>query len=107
MILKILFSAVFVAGVHLLARRYPALGGYMAVLPVVTFLSLVTLTVDRQSSENISSFLKGALSGVALTSLSLLLMLAMVRSGLAAPYAVLFGMSLWAVVVYIGTQVFS
>ena len=107
MILKVLFSAFFVAGINLLARRYPALGGYMAVLPVVTFLSLITLMVDKQSSEDISIFLRGALSGVALTSLTLLLMLVMVRSGLTAAYAILLGMSLWAVVAYIGTQVFS
>lgn len=107
MIIKILFSAFFVAGVNLLARRYPALSGYMAVLPVITFLSLVTLMVDKQSSENISTFLRGALSGVSLTSLTLLLMLVMVRSGLVATYAILLGISLWAVVAYVGTQVFS
>lgn len=107
MITKIVLSTFFIAGVNLLARRYPTLAGYVAVLPVVTFLSLVTLMADKQSSENISTFLRGALSGVALTSLTLLLMLVMVRSGLAATYAVLLGMSLWAVVAYLGTRVFS
>lgn len=107
MITKIVLSTLFIAGVNLLARRYPTLAGYVAVLPVITFLSLVTLMADKQSSENISTFLKGALSGVALTSLTLLLMLIMVRSGLAATYAVLLGMSLWAVVAYVGTRVFS
>ncbi len=107
MIAKILLSAFFIAAVNLVAKRYPALGGYMAVLPVITFLSLITLMIDKENSENISVFLTGALSGVALTSLILVLMLVMVRSGLAATHVVLLGVGIWAVVAYVGTQLFS
>ena len=107
MITKILLSALFIAAVNLVAKRYPALGGYMAVLPVITFLSLITLMTDKQSSENISTFLTGALSGVALTILMLVFMLVLVRSGLAVPHVILLGVSLWVVVAYVGTQLFS
>ena len=107
MLAKVLLSAVFIGAVNMVARRYPALGGYMAVLPIVTFLSLITLLIDQQSSESISTFLLGALLGVALTSLALVLMLVMVRSGLSTTYVILLGMSLWAVVAYVGTQFFS
>lgn len=107
MISKILLTALVVGLINLLAQRYPALGGYVAVLPIITFLSLITLGVDQQSSENVSSFLSGAISGIALTSLSLILMLLLVRNGVAVSHTILVGMGIWAVAMLFGSQMIS
>lgn len=104
---KVLLSAFVIVSINLLAKRYPALGGYVAVLPVITFLSLITLTLDKQSNKDISMFLNGALAGVALTSLVLIFMLFMVRSGLPISYVILLGMSAWVIVAFSATRVFT
>jgi len=107
MISKVLVTVIVVGGINLLSKRYPALGGYVAVLPIITFLSLITLSIDQQSTENVSSFLSGAISGIALTSLSLILMLLLVRNGMTVSHTILVGMGIWAVAMLFGSQLIS
>ena len=107
MISKVVVTIVVVSAINLLAKHYPSLGGYVAVLPIITFLSLITLSLDQQSNESVSSFLSGAISGIALTSLSLILMLFLVRSGMAVSHTVLVGIGIWAVAMVVGSQFIS
>jgi len=107
MISKVVLTVIVVSAINLLAKRYPAMGGYVAVLPIITFLSLITLSIDQQSNANVSSFLTGAISGIALTSLSLILMLLLVRSGMAVTQTVLVGIGIWAVAMVAGSQLFA
>lgn len=107
MISKVVLTVVVVSAINLMAKRYPSLGGYVAVLPIITFLSLITLSIDKQSNENVSSFLTGAISGIALTSLSLILMLVLVRSGMEVTHTVLLGIGIWAIAMVAGSQLFA
>lgn len=105
--IKIVTSALLFGVINLLAVRHPALSGYIAVLPVITFLSLITLMVDKQSPENISVFLTSALTGVLFTCLILLGMLLLLRADVPILHTIMLGLSAWALAIYALPKLFT
>lgn len=47
-IIKILMSALIIAGVTEMAKRFPAYGGIVAALPIVSLLSIIWLSVQGE-----------------------------------------------------------
>jgi uncharacterized membrane protein (GlpM family) len=92
---KAMVSAVVIAGVNLIARQNPGLGGYLAALPWITLLSLIWLTVDHRGSEDVDRFLVGVLWGVIPTVLFLLIAVVALRRGLPLAAAVAGGCLGW------------
>jgi hypothetical protein len=88
MLTKVLVSAVVIAGVNLIARHNPGLGGYLAALPWITLLSVMWLVADRPGSEDVDRFLVGVLWGVIPTVLFLLITVVALRRGLPVAAAV-------------------
>jgi len=93
--LKAGLTFLVIAMLQSLLRRYPLLSGYVAVFPVVTFLSLAVLAAERSGAGDVSRFLTGALSGVVITALALGLMIFCVRAGVSVAWSVFLGMVLW------------
>jgi hypothetical protein len=63
-IIKILMSALIIAGVTEMAKKFPAYGGIVAALPIVSLLSIVWLSVQGEKREVISQFTLGVLYGL-------------------------------------------
>jgi F0F1-type ATP synthase assembly protein I len=55
LITKYLVTAAIVIAVSELAKRSDRLGGFIAALPLVTFLALIWLYVDKQPQEKIAN----------------------------------------------------
>ena len=55
LITKYLITAAIVIAVSEIAKRSDRLGGFVAALPLVTFLALVWLYVDKQPQEKIAN----------------------------------------------------
>lgn len=81
--------------IHGFLSRHPLLSGYVAVFPIVTFLSLAVLALERSAITDVASFLRGALLGVVCTGVALGLMIIIIRAGAPAAVSVLFGLLLW------------
>lgn len=57
--LKAIVSAGVILAVNVVARRNPALGGWIAALPIITMLSIVWLVVDGSNNTHIAGFVMG------------------------------------------------
>jgi len=69
--LKVITSAILIAGVTELAKRFPTYGGIIAALPLVSLLSIIWLNVQGESSTTISNFALGVLWGFPATAVML------------------------------------
>ncbi|WP_129709644.1 DUF3147 family protein [Priestia megaterium] len=63
-IIKILMSALIIAGVTEMAKRFPTYGGIVAALPIVSLLSIIWLSVQEEKKEVVSQFTLGVLYGL-------------------------------------------
>ncbi|WP_374109818.1 DUF3147 family protein [Priestia aryabhattai] len=63
-IIKILMSALSIAGITEMAKRFPTYGGIVAALPIVSLLSIVWLSVQGEKKEVVSQFTLGVLYGL-------------------------------------------
>ncbi|MBS2968082.1 DUF3147 family protein [Metabacillus sp. KIGAM252] len=70
-ILKIIVSAIIIAGVTEIARRFPTYGGVVAALPLVSLLSIVWLYVQGEQTETLSKFALGVIWGFPATAVLL------------------------------------
>lgn len=73
-LLKLLITAALVVIVSEVARRAPLLAGLLASLPLVSFLALIWLYLDTQSTEQVAR-LSTSIFWLVLPSLSLFLIL--------------------------------
>lgn len=55
--MKVVVSGVLVAVINLIARRNPALGGALTAFPVIGYLSVLWLLVDRRPGADQAQFL--------------------------------------------------
>lgn len=72
-ILKIISSAVIIAAVTEIAKRFPTYGGIIAALPLVSLLSIIWLNIQGESSSTISNFALGVLWGFPATAVMLVI----------------------------------
>lgn len=71
-LVKIVVSAIIIGGVTEAARRYPAFGGVIAALPLVSLLSLFWLYFQGEEIRILSKFIDGVLWGLPATAFLLL-----------------------------------
>lgn len=97
-LLKVVVSGLVIGAVNLIARRDPALGGWVAALPLITFLSVLWLAVDGRDDQTIAAFVLGVLWGLIPTTVLLAVVLLALRNGVPLLGAGLAGLAAWACV---------
>lgn len=70
---KVIVSALVIAIVTEIARKFPVYGGVIAALPLVSLLSLFWLSIQGQHSLQLSKFAIGVLWGFPATAILLLI----------------------------------
>ncbi|WP_018131194.1 DUF3147 family protein [Effusibacillus pohliae] len=95
--LKVIVSALIILAVNWLAKKNPALAGWVAALPVISLLSAVWLAADERSRAEIADFLQGVAWGLIPTGLMLTVIVIALRSGFNLFFSFLFGVGVWFV----------
>lgn len=72
-IMKIIVSAIIIAGVTEISRRFPSYGGVVAALPLVSLLSIIWLYVQGEQATTLSKFALGVLWGFPATAILLII----------------------------------
>ncbi|GLH64005.1 DUF3147 family protein [Parageobacillus sp. G301] len=72
-LVKVVVSAIVIGFVTEVARRYPAIGGIIAALPLVSLLSLFWLYFQGEEAKILSKFVYGVLWGFPATAFLLLI----------------------------------
>lgn len=80
-VVKIVVSALVIAGVTALSKQYPGIGGWVAALPIVSILSAAWLVVGHRPPAEVSQFLVGVLKGLVPTAVLLVVVVVFLRKG--------------------------
>lgn len=72
-IMKIIASAIVIAIVTEISRRFPSYGGIVAALPLVSLLSIIWLYVQGEQTATLSKFTVGVLWGFPATAVLLII----------------------------------
>jgi uncharacterized membrane protein (GlpM family) len=111
LVLKIIVSALIVGAVSLVSKTFPYLSGYLAAFPIVTLLTLLILVAGKHTKPDatmsISNFVMGALTGTLLTSLTLLVILLLLRNGLPTTLTVALGGVTWFLLAFLISKLTS
>ncbi|KPB06282.1 DUF3147 family protein [Bacillus sp. CHD6a] len=94
---KILVSALIIGVVTEIARHFPTYGGIIAALPLVSLLSIIWLSVQGESSESLSKFALGVLSGFPATAVLLLIVYMSLKQSINLYVSITFGISGWLI----------
>lgn len=97
LLIKILSSAAIIGIVTELARRYPVYGGMVAALPLISILSMIWLTIQGESTQNISKFALGVLAGFPATAIMLFVIYIALNQSVHLVLAILLGIAAWGV----------
>jgi hypothetical protein len=79
LLVKMVVSGVFVGLISEIAKRAPNIGGLIAALPVISFLTVFWLRVDGGTNTQIANLLQGILFGIIPTSLCLFVLMLLLR----------------------------
>ena len=80
-VIKIVVSALIIAGVSELAKRMPSFGGLIAAMPLTTLLSLIWLYVDTGDYELAHAFTRSVLFAIVPTIFFFITALYLFRRG--------------------------
>jgi uncharacterized membrane protein (GlpM family) len=94
-VIKMAVSGVVVGIITFIAKRNPALGGWIVAMPTLTLLSTLWLVVDREPTQGIARFLQGVLLGLIPTALFVLIAAVTLRRGVSLPVALALGAIAW------------
>ncbi len=105
---KVLISALVIAGVTGLAKRRPMLGGWIAALPLVTLLSIAWMSMGgrRGTSAEIARLISGVLWGMIPTAALLLCVLVCIRRGFPVWVSVCVGIAGWGIITVVLRRLF-
>ncbi len=95
--MKIIISAAIIGTVTELARRYPVYGGILAALPLISILSIIWLTIQGESTQNINKFTLGVLVGFPATLIMLLVIYIALKQSVHLVLAISLGIVAWGV----------
>ena len=95
LLVKILASATAVGLLNLVARRNPALGGWLTAFPVIGILSVLWLLADRRPPADQASFLLTMVTGLIPTGIVLLGIGLLLRAGMPLLPALGLGIAGW------------
>ena len=96
-LIKIISSAVIIGIVTELARRFPVYGGIIAALPLISILSIIWLTVQGESTQNINKFTLGVLAGFPATVIMLVVIYIALKQSVHLALAISLGLVAWGV----------
>jgi hypothetical protein len=101
LLIKIISSALIIGIVTELARRFPVYGGIIAALPLISILSIIWLTVQGESTQNINKFTLGVLVGFPATMIMLVVIYIALKQSVHLVLAISFGIVAWGVVLIV------
>lgn len=94
---KVVVSALIIAGVSEVAKRMPSLGGLIAAMPLTTLLALIWLYAETGNYSLAHSFTRSVLFAIIPTAFFFIAALALFRRGV--PFILVIALSF---VIYIG-----
>lgn len=94
--IKVIFSALIIAGVSELAKRMPSLGGLIAAMPLTTLLALVWLYTETRDYELATAFTRSVLFAIIPTTFFFITALILFRRGWAFPVIILVSFCVFA-----------
>ncbi|MEK4629048.1 MAG: DUF3147 family protein [Solibacillus sp.] len=97
LLIKIISSAAIIGIVTEVARRFPVYGGIIAALPLVSILSIIWLTVQGESTQNINKFTLGVLAGFPATMFMLFVIYFTLKQSVHLALAISLGIVGWAI----------
>ena len=100
--LKLITSALIIASVTELARKFPLYGGVIAALPLISLLSIFWLTVQGESVKQIQTFTMGVILGFPATIVLLLVVYMMIKHSFPFVLSLVAGIIAWSV--FLGLQ---
>jgi hypothetical protein len=95
---KILVSAIIIAGVTTISKKYPTYGGIVAALPLVSLLSLFWLYIQGEQAHNLNKFIIGVLYGFPATVVLLLVVALCLKYSLSLFLSIGFGIAGWSII---------
>lgn len=99
--MKVVISAIIIAIVTEISRRFPTYGGIIAALPLVSLLSIIWLYVQGEQSPALSKFALGVLWGFPATAVMLLIVYLALQNSLHLFISILLGIAGWLLFLYI------
>ncbi|HSA07414.1 MAG TPA: DUF3147 family protein [Candidatus Gastranaerophilales bacterium] len=100
-IIKILISAVIIAVVTEIAKKYTSIGGLIAAMPITTLLSIFWLYFEKKDTLLIANFLYSVIQGVFITFLFFIPCIILLKKGYNFYLSVFISLMLLSVGVYI------
>ncbi len=94
---KIVVSAAVIGGINGIAQTHPRIGGWIAALPMISFLSVIWLAADGAAPSDISAFIGRVLVGQVPTAVMLAILLGAMSYGLSLSLAIACAGIAWAV----------
>lgn len=94
-IMKVIASAIIIAIVSEVARRFPNYGGIIAALPLVSLLSIIWLHVQGEQTETLSKFALGVLWGFPATAMLLFIVYLSLKNSFPLFLSIGFGIAGW------------
>lgn len=101
---KLITSAIIIAFVTELAKKFPLYGGVIAALPLISLLSIFWLTVQGETVKQIQTFTMGVIIGLPATIVMLLVVYLMLKNSYSFFIALLVGIVSWGI--FLGLQKF-
>lgn len=98
-IVKVFFSALIIAIVTVIAKKFPSYGGIIAALPLVSLLSLIWLSIQGENSNSLSKFALGVLWGFPATVVLLLIVAVLLKNDCSLWISLALGITGWAVLI--------
>jgi hypothetical protein len=96
-IVKIIVSAILIAAVTSISKKYPTFGGIIAALPLVSLLSLIWLYFQGEQGPNLNKFIIGVLYGFPATVCLLLVVAFCLKYSLSLFLSIAFGIAGWSI----------
>lgn len=102
--IKLLSSALIIACVTELAKKFPLYGGIIAALPLVSLLSIFWLTMQGETVKQIQTFTMGVIIGLPATIVLLLVVYMMLKNSCPFILSLVAGIFAWGI--FLGIQKF-
>jgi hypothetical protein len=100
-LIKIFVSALIIGIVTEIARRLPTIGGIVAALPLVSLLSLLWLSFQGGSANEMSKFAMGVLWGFPATAVLIVIVAFSLKYSVALSLSIVFGISGWIIFLFV------
>lgn len=105
--IKLFTSAIIIALVTELAKKFPLYGGIIAALPLISLLSIFWLTIQGETIKQIQTFTMGVIIGLPATIIMLLVIYMMLKNSFSFLVALLAGIASWGILLGIQKLIFA